>query len=218
MIYGFDIETIRNDAMISRLPEPTADSRLKDPVKIAADIAEKKAEQVNKMALDPFTGRVLCVALVSEDEAGCPILEEATDDAERNLIQQVFSVIGRSDMRLVTWNGAGFDLPFLYKRALCLGVNPANFKCPPMSAWLQRYKNDRHIDLMLELAGYGKFLKLDAVASAILGERKTPEIDVTAFPEVMRTQEGRDIITEYCIQDTKMTYELFKRMQGVLFP
>jgi hypothetical protein len=61
-------------------------------------------------------------------------------------------------------------------------------------------------------------MKLDIVARAVMGaEGGKIEIDVTTFPDLMKTQEGRDQITEYCIRDTQQTYELYKRMQGVLF-
>ena len=220
MIVSLDIETIPNVAMIDKLPEPECtDSRIKDPAKIAAHIAEKKAGQVEKMALDPLYGRVLCVALVGEGIETCPITTLANDFEERALLQWLFEThLNDPELRLVTWNGNGFDLPFVYRRAMALGVSPKHFGAPPLSHWTQRYKTDRHIDLMQIWGGASgrEFTKLDAVARAILGESKA-EIDVTQFVETMKTEEGRNEIVKYCVQDTKLVDKLFKRALGTLF-
>ena len=223
MIVSLDIETIPNVAMLDKLPEPECtDSRIKDPAKIAANIAEKKAAAVEKMALDPLYGRVLCVAVVGEGPEGlsnCPILPEANDDTERKLIQWLFEEhLNNPELRLVTWNGNGFDLPFIYRRAMALGVSPKHFGAPPLSVWVQRYKTDRHIDMMQAWGGAGgkDYTKLDAVARALLGESKC-EIDVTTFADMMKTQEGRDEIVKYCIQDTALVMKIYERALGTLF-
>jgi DNA polymerase elongation subunit (family B) len=121
-------------------------------------------------------------------------------------------------MRLVTWNGNGFDLPFIYKRAMILGVNPANFNAPPLSAWTKRYNTDRHYDLMQVWGGWsaGSFEKLGTVAAMVLGEKKV-DVDVSTFAELLKTEAGRKIISERCLGDARLTLSLFRRMDGCLF-
>ena len=89
MIFALDIETIPNTSMIDRLPETEVLlGNLVDPAKIRAKQDAAKATQVEKMALDPLYGRVLCVAMVGEDGgSNCPIMLEATEDHERTLLQ-----------------------------------------------------------------------------------------------------------------------------------
>jgi len=223
MILALDIETTTNPEAVARLPEPTAKRNLKDPAKIAADIADKRAAQTENAALDALTGRICCVGMFGDagdgQETGTIVMPDAlTDEAERGAICTIMQVLGGDNTRIVTWNGIGFDLPFIYKRAIILGVNPGEFGAPPLSAWTKRYNTDRHYDLMQVWGGWNSqgFEKLDLVASMVLGERKA-EIDVTTFAALMETAEGRNNIAEYCLKDTQLTWNLYKRMDGCLF-
>lgn len=221
MIFALDIETIPNTDCIPFLPEPEISKVLKDPAKIAAAKSEAKQEQQAKMALDAMTGRVCCFAGVGEsggEPFSCMATANGTDDAsEAALIGMIFTALGRKDARIVTYNGMGFDLPFIYKRAMILGIQLGEFGAPPLSTWTKRYSTDRHCDLMQVWCGWNnKYEKLDNVAAMVLRERKI-EIDVTTFPELMQTKEGRDKISEYCLKDTELTWRLWKKMEGYLF-
>ena len=226
MIAALDIETIPNPDAVPFLPEPEVKTgNIKDPAKIAEKVREVKEAQVASMALDALTGRACCYAMVGGSAAG----EEPTryvevlggvvnDDTERALIQSIMRVLGGEDCRLVTWNGIGFDLPFIYKRAMILGVDPANFGAPPLSAWTKKYSADRHFDLMQLWGGWksGEYAKLDTVAAMVLRERKIA-VDVTTFPELLKTEEGGAKLAEYCMKDTELTWRLFERFNGFLF-
>ena len=214
-IYAFDIETIPNSSMINNLPEPTVKlGNVKDPEKIAKKIADAKAEQIDKMALSPLYGRVCCAALYNNKECHASTIAQDCDDEERELLETTFSYLADPETRLATWNGNGFDLPFIFKRALLLGVSLKNV--PPLSEWTNRYKTDKHVDLMTIWAGYGAYAKLDDIASIINNDRKI-EIDFKDFPEMIKTTEGQLTITEYCKQDTKLTYDLFIIFNQTLF-
>ena len=217
MIVALDIETIPNAQVAHLLPEPSIDSRLKDPAKIAEAQAGAKQKQLDSMALDPLTGRILCFALVNGDAEYERIIDEPTDALEIDLLHELFATLGNPECRLVTWNGIGFDLPYIYKRAAVLGINPGNFGAPPLTTWTARYKTDRHYDLMQIWGGWRDFTKLDTVAGLMLGEKKTQGIDVTKFIDQMKTEEGAREILDYCVQDTRLTWRLFERMLGTLF-
>lgn len=225
MILALDIETAPNSEAIPFLPEPKISKSLKDPAKIAAAQAEAKADQIAEMALDPLTGRVICFAAVGESDGNpCDLSHMAigmTDEAETLLLQDIFGLLGQAECRIVTWNGMNFDLPFIYKRAMILDVCPANFGAPPLATWTKRYSADRHYDLMRIWTGWASgsdgFVKLNTVAQLILHERKTDGIDVTKFVEMMGSADGRAEIAEYCLQDTRLTWRLFERMNGWMF-
>jgi predicted PolB exonuclease-like 3'-5' exonuclease len=221
MIFALDIETIPNAAMVPFLPEPEISKVLKDPAKIAAARAEAKLEQTSKMALDPMTGRVCACALVgvdgADDFSSVAVATGTDDECELALLAMIFTALGRKDARIVTYNGMGFDIPFLYKRAMILGLQLGEYGAPPMTAWTKRYSTDRHCDLMKVWTGWdNKYEKLDNVANMVLRERKM-EIDVTTFPDLMKTEDGRNKIGEYCLKDTELTWRLWKKMEGYLF-
>lgn len=213
--FAFDIETIPNTAMISRLPEPEVKAgNLKDPAKIAEKIEEAKKAQIEKMALSPLWGRVCCwCAHDGENSTGSCITEE-TDAEETAVIERAFQLLA-SDNPIITYNGTSFDLPFLYRRAVILGIDPAEFDLPPLSIMLKRYDNDKHLDLMQVWCGYGQFEKLDTLSALILDDHKV-EIDFHDFPELIKTEEGRNKILTYCAHDVELTHQLYTRIKGIL--
>ena len=121
MDIAFDIETIPNSAMADRLPPVEIKAgNLKDPAKIAEKEAAARAEQVEKMALSPLYGR-MCAWVAIDDGGpvynGC--IAESSDEAETVIIEKAFETL--SGKRIITYNGNGFDLPFIYRRAVLLG-------------------------------------------------------------------------------------------------
>jgi len=220
MLYAFDIETIPNTEMLGRLPEPEVKTgNLKDPDKIAEKIAEAKREQIEKMALNPLYGRIACFVLLNEGNVNRVALPTIDDKGEAELLELLFAALGGTeDVRLATWNGNGFDLPYVYRRALLLEVDPREFSAPSLEHWTKRYSTKPHADLMQIWGGWSSqgFAKLDDVAGALLGARKL-EVDFKEFPELLKTEDGKKKLLDYCEQDTRLTLDLFGRFQGILF-
>ena len=212
---AFDIETIPNTSLIDRLPEPEVKTgNLKDQAKIAEKIEEAKKAQIEKMALSPLWGRVCCwCAHDGENSTGSCITEE-TDAEETAVIERAFQLLA-SDGLIVTYNGTSFDLPFLYRRAVILGIDPGEFDMPPLSSLLKRYDNEHHLDLMQVWCGYGQFEKLDTLSALILDDHKV-EIDFHDFPELIKTKDGRNKILTYCAHDVELTHQLYTRIKGIL--
>jgi len=213
----FDIETIPNRDMVSRLPAIEIKAgNLKDPAKIAEKEKAAKQEQIEKMALSPLWGRI-CAWNMADGEnaafgAGACISSE-TDEEETKLIEDaLYKLSGR---RIITYNGTSFDLPFLYRRAVILGIDVREFNLPPLAEMTARYNNKHHIDLMTVWSGYGNFEKLDNLAAVLLDSHKI-EIDFRDFPELIKTQEGRSKLLDYCRQDVLLTQKLWNRISGIL--
>lgn len=221
MIIALDSETIANARAVGNMPQPTANKKLKDPAKIAADIADKLAEIASKAALDPMTARVCCFAAVNcenFEEQTAEVINAATDEEERAVIQSIMGFLGADGVRLVTYNGIGFDLPMIYRRAVILGVDPRAHGAPPLSAWTRKYNTDRHFDLMQIWGGWSSqnWEKLETVAKMVLGEHRE-DIPYAEVPELIKTEEGRAKVAEGCINHTVLTAKLFNRFNGVLF-
>jgi DNA polymerase elongation subunit (family B) len=224
MLLSIDIETVANSEAVALMPEPEVKlGNVKDPAKIDAKIAEAKLAQVEKAALDPLTARIASYAVVGgvpgETKEYCEIIGAAADEAsETKLVQSIFQMFGRKGVRLISWNGIGFDLPMIYKRALILGVDPANFGAPPLTKWTRRYSTDYHYDLMQVWGGWssGNFVKLNTVAQLVLGKGKV-DFDVTLIPELICSDAGREKLTEYNLEDARLTWELWQRFNGFLF-
>lgn len=223
MIAALDIETIPNPDFFDRLPEPeVATGNLKDPEKIAAKYAEAREKQREKMALSPLYGRLFCVGIATRDDrptmAG--MIHECSDAAERLLITHLFEFLAATERlpRLVTWNGTGFDLPFLFKRAAILGVSPQHHNLPPLADIAGRFSKV-HTDLMTEWAGWGQYAKLGDVSEAVLNTGKLPDVDFAEFLPALQANDSQklDRIKEYCKRDCELTLRLFDVFADSLF-
>ena len=212
----FDIETIPNTSMIARLPKPDVKAgNLKDPAKIAEKEAAARAEQIEKMALSPLWGRV-CAWVGAEDaetvHAEC--LTAETDAEEARIVEEAFRTLSKG--RIVTYNGKTFDLPFIYRRAVLLGIDPREFGMPTLADLTSKYSSEnRHIDIMVVWCGFGQFEKLDNIAAAMLEDHKIT-IDFHDFPKMIETQKGRKTLLDYCKQDVLLTQRIYNRIAGIL--
>lgn len=217
MDIAFDIETIPNSRMTDRLPPIEVKAgNLKDPAKIAEKEAAAKAEQIEKMALSPLYGRI-CAWVAGDDlkdfySIKRDIITKDSDAEETRIIESAFSTL--SGKRMITYNGNGFDLPFLYRRAVLLGIDPREYGMPTL-ADTRYYGNKYHIDLMHVWCGFGNYEKLDNIAGAMLNDHKI-EVDFRNFKEMIKTPEGRIELLDYCQQDVILTMKLWNRIAGIL--
>lgn len=211
----FDIETIPNAAMIPFLPVPEVKTgNLKDPQKIAEKLEEAKAEQLERMALSPLYGRVCAFVAVEDEEAVHKECVAADSDAEEiRVIEAIFKTF--SGNRVITYNGTGFDLPFVYRRAVLLGIDIREFGVPTLAEMTVRYSNKHHVDLMQVWCGYGNYEKLDNIARVMLNDAKI-EIDFREFPALIQSEEGRKKLLNYCQQDVILTSRIWNRISGIL--
>ena len=119
----------------------------------------------------------------------------------------------RAHRKLITFNGNGFDLPYLMRRSLYLGVAYPHLN-------INRYKTP-HIDLMARLSFNGV---LKAHSLAFYAKRFSLPIDpdvVTGAEISGLVRDGSDEawqkIAEHCASDVRTTYLLASRLQYVDF-
>lgn len=194
-----DIETMKNEDMIPLLPEPKPDSRLKDELKIMADIQKKRQEQIDKMALNPLYSTIACIGIVGTDGTKKVLFGD-----EATIIKECLSIIGGH--HVITFNGKGFDFDFIYKRGAIIGAIPLWQK----KQYTDRYKSVMHTDLMLEWDSQN-FTSLNNLSRVILGKEKV-DFDVALIPEYVKTEDGRKQLEEYCIKDCELTMELAEKL------
>jgi hypothetical protein len=184
----------------------SAPANYKDPVKIAAYIAEEMAKQIDRCSLDPDLCRI--VALGFAGEQGEPVVWTCEDEtAERTAIASFFETWrawGKPEF--VTYNGIGFDLPIIERRALYLRV-------PAPELQLDKYRHRGVIDLQQVLSKFGafKFRSLSFYTNRF------------ALPAVDDDVSGKDIgalvragewptVANHCTADVLRTRHLAQRM------
>ena len=178
----------------------------KDPEKIAAYIEKAKADLVEKAALSPRTGKVVCVGMcirnVGESGAEWEPWVLATAD-ERKLLNMIDVVLdGCAITRIVTYNGRRFDLPYLVARYMGHNITTL-FKFP---AGYDR----RHVDVFELLMKDGS---LGAWSDAILHEPHDQDgSDVAGMVEAGLW----DDLSDYCMTDVWHTARLYDRIKKVV--
>lgn len=206
-LLAFDLETIADRAMLPLLPEVKPNGNLKDPAKIADDIAEKKKKQIAGMGLDPMTSMICCAGWFDENGPGHIMLEEESPAAEKDLLERWWEVAAKYD-HFASFNGRPFDMRHLLLHGMAHGVRPS------VTIDHGRYNRGNHIDLRLVLAGENQFAsgKLGFFAQKFLGEQKTEGIDGELI-QGMWDMELYEDIGLYCEDDCRLVYDLFYKAE-----
>jgi len=198
-----------------RLPDPSAREA-------------RRLEILRQCSLWPLTARVLCLAMLNADSQRGQVLFTAEDFEEEpaeggpvqfvpcideaELLNQFWDIARHYD-GIVTFNGRGFDVPFLYMRSALLNVSITR------KDWLgYRYSTEPHCDLAEQLTFYGvsgrdgaaRRFNLDFYCKAF-GIDSPKSHGVTGQDVGQLLAEGRHReIAEYCLRDVQATVELYR--------
>jgi hypothetical protein len=197
---------------------------------------EEKKREMDLMSLNPLTSQVVAIGMLHSrshdaDPAGCIYTtgERTTEEQklpdgtkwcempEKDLLGKWWEILARGSQNnggytLVSFNGRGFDAPFLMLRSAMLRVKPSRNM---MDGTKFNYK--KHTDLQDELSfyNYGKSgpsrrFNFDFYCKAFgIPSPKGEGITGADVPEFFRSGRTREI-AEYCMRDVHATWELFK--------
>lgn len=209
----FDLETIPCQSPEYRVKVAegvTAPASFKKPESIAAWLAENRDaaadEIVAKTSFDGGRGHVCTIAWAKNDS---PVhVEHAkTLDEERGVIEAFFNDLDPYHSEtLVGHNITGFDIGFLRKRAIVLGI-----KLPPNSCLPRDPKPwDKNVqDTMTMWAGGTNRISMNDLCD-ILGIAGKDGFDGSMVAEAW-ARGDHDTIAEYCADDIHRTREIHKR-------
>lgn len=117
-----DLETVGLPEAKDWVDPITAPSNYKDPLKIDAYIKEAEAERLERFGLDPDCNRIVALGWHDIGE-GSPIVRICkTEDEEKSALGEFWLSYAKCFTKLVTYNGARFDLPVLVMRSIYLQV------------------------------------------------------------------------------------------------
>jgi predicted PolB exonuclease-like 3'-5' exonuclease len=141
------------------------------------------------------------------------------DSPEAELVQRFFEGIAKYSPNLVSWNGAGFDLPVLTYRAMLTGAQAARFWEMGegddefrFNNYLNRY-HWRHTDLMDVLSGFHHRNRVSlANMACLLGLPGKLGFD---GGQVWEAWQAGDLaaIRRYCETDVLNTWLIYLRFQ-----
>ena len=188
-----------------------------------ADTDEEKEEAVRKLSLYPTTAQIIAIGMLNPDSNHGKVIfqsdkegESESEDGqvhfiscpEKEILTAFWNDVTRYD-QFITFNGRGFDCPFLLVRSAILDFKPSRNLMP------YRYDASVHCDLLDQLTFYGATRKfsLDFYCKSFGIEspkaRGITGLDLGRLFGEKRFQE----IANYCLGDVKATAELFRRWE-----
>jgi DNA polymerase III epsilon subunit-like protein len=225
-------ETIVFDIEVAGFPWKEVDEITRGYLVGRARDAEERDAVPERTALYPGLGKIIAIGLwLVEDDRGLILLEgedapekrawERVPNAkiqtgdERALLEEFWRIVTHDRRpRLVTFNGRGYDGPFLMVRSAQLGV-PCRRDLVPY-----RYDIREHCDLSDVLSFFGsrrENYSLDYWCRRFDVESPKGSIDGSQVARAYR--DGRiDEIGEYCLRDVRATAELYCKLATTLLP
>ena len=213
----FDIETVPDVAGIRKLNAVPADVPDADVAAMAFQLRRQKS---GNDFLPLHLQRVVAISCALSDRDAFKVWSLA-GESEGEIIQRFFDGIEKYTPQLVSWNGAGFDLPVLHYRGLVhrvraprywdTGDDDREFR---FNNYISRY-HMRHCDVMDLLSLYqGRAVApLDEIAQ-LLGLPGKLGMDGSQVWDAF--QAGRlTEIRNYCETDVVNTYLVFLRFQAM---
>lgn len=232
----FDIETSARP--VTELDDAQREYLFRDATKLpdAAAREARETEILQQLNLWPLTAQVVCIAMLNADTERGQVLFLAEDfepEPESGPVQYVacpeeaellagFWAVAPRYEQVITFNGRGFDVPFLYLRSALLHV-PITRK-----DWLgYRFQTEPHCDLADQFTFYGvsgregaaRRFNLDSYCRAF-GVESPKSHGVTGLDVSRLLAEARfREIAEYCLRDVRATLLLYRiwreRLAGI---
>lgn len=217
----FDIETIGLDFETF---DKTSQEYL---IKFAEDETEEK-EIKERLGFSPLTGEIVAIGILNpETNKGAVYLRTNNEKLTTNDIEDGITIETGSEKEIlekfwetakkynyfISFNGRGFDVPFLMIRSAILGIKPSKNLMSNRYLSLQKY-DAVHVDLFDQLNFYGavwkKFnLHMWTKAFGI----KSPKEEGITGEDVNRIYKERKFldIARYNLGDLKATKELYEK-------
>jgi len=214
---AFDIETVPDVEGLRRVHGLDATLPDRDVAEFAL---QRRRAATGGDFLPLHLHRVVAIACALREGDGFRVWSLGTpEDGEAELIRRFFDGVEKYTPQLVSWNGAGFDLPVLHYRSMIhglaaprywdMGDDDRDFR---YNNYINRY-HMRHLDMMDLLALYQPrgYAPLDDMAR-LCGFPGKLGMDGSKVWEAY--QAGKlDAIRCYCETDVANTHLVFNRLQ-----
>ena len=190
----------------------------------------RRVEIQRQFSLWPLTAKVVCIAMLNADSYRGKVLYLAEDydeekeghaggsvefvpcPGEEEMLTEFWDAAPHYES-IVTFNGRGFDVPFLYLRSAMLNVTVSR------KDWLgYRFQTEPHCDLLEQLTFYNvsgrdgaaRRFNLDFYCKAF-GIDSPKSHGVTGMDVGRMIEEGRGReVGEYCLRDVQATLALYR--------
>jgi len=186
-----------------------------------AKTEEEREEAIQRLSLSPLTAQVLAIGMLNPDTQQGKVfylgpgetssllhggLVSLVPCSEKEILEEFWKSVSYFK-QIITFNGRGFDCPFVMLRSAILGVKPSK------NLMGYRYSAQDHCDLLDQLSFYGatRRFNLDFYCKAFgIESPKEEGISGSDVGRLYGEKRYREI-AEYCLRDVRATAELFQR-------
>ncbi len=229
----FDIETIGEewdtlDETTQHVLTRWIDRTIKSEEERAAELTDLK----EGLGFSPLTGSIVAIGLHDLEQGKNVVyyqapgaLGEIVDGSttlkvrsERDMLADFWAGAKAYDT-FVTFNGRGFDVPFLLLRSAILGVAPTRDLMD--GRYLYQQKGAKHVDLADQLSFYGAVFRKASLHlyCRAFGIESPKAAGVTGDDVSALFREGKyEDIARYNVRDIIATAELYERWRAYLAP
>lgn len=229
----FDIETIGEN--YDKLDDTTKDALshwIKRETQNEKEYEAALEDLKNGLGFSPLTGEIVAIGVLdSEKDSGAVyyqapnVNDEESDEeeiklkpmTEKEMLQQFWKLC-ESYQEFVSFNGMGFDVPFLMVRSAINGIRPSKNLMSNRYLSMQKFEA-KHIDLLDQLSFYGAMrrrgnLHLWCRAFGI----KSPKAEGVTGDDVgtLFKEKKYSDIAKYNVGDIKATRELYRYWRDYL--
>lgn len=209
----FDIETVGVEF-------DTLDEKAKEYLMRFAQDETQKEEVKDGLSFSPLTGGIVAIGILNPDTDRGAVyfrVDDNTKEFEKNngqfvpcptekeILQNFWQTASHYD-QFVTFNGRGFDCPYLMIRSAILKVKPSKNLMP------NRYY-DSHIDLLDRLMFFGavrRRMSLHMWCQAFgIESPKSKGVTGHEVADLYKNKKYKEI-AEYCYDDVKATKKLYE--------
>ena len=187
-----------------------------------ADTEEKEKEVRESLSFFPVTAQIVAIGMAEADSEMSFVLYQNLKDKTESLKEKEVEFISFSNekelldgfwmkladyQQIVTFNGRGFDCPFLMLRSAVNNIKSSKNLMP------NRYSSDMHIDLMDRLTFYGSMRRRFSLHMwcKAFNIPSPKEGEVTGYQVKDLFKAGEFLkIARYCLDDIIATKSLFE--------
>ncbi len=224
-----DIETIGEKwEAIDAFSQDNLSSWVKKESKNETDLAIQMEALKEGLGFSPLTGQIVAIGIHDYENKKSAVYYEAKEEgdgskvvedgvtyeimSEARMLNKFWSVAESYDT-FVTFNGYGFDVPYLMIRSAIHGIRPTVNLMTNRYLSLQR-GGKAHVDLIEQLSFYGAMRKKGSLhmwtRAFGIGSSKTEEVNGHMVSELYEQGRYKDIAI-YNAADIRVTAELYTK-------
>ena len=216
----FDLETFGYD--FDQLDPVIQENFLK-----YAETDEERENIKTRTGLYPVSGEIVALAMINPATTKGKVFFQAPSSglknyekdgveyqigSEKEILINFWQAV-KNYQQIITFNGRGFDCPFIIYRSVAHGLKPSRNLMP------NRYYFNEHLDLLEFLSFFGAFRKFSlAVMCQTFGIKNPKDEGVSglAINGLFQNKEYKKI-AEYCLRDVMATKELHQKIKDFIF-